>query len=130
MNATNIKAQQSMLNLENALTRLKEALAVPQDSPLAIDGTIQRFEFTFELFWKTLKKFLAQEGIDANTPRDILRKAYSINWLDDEEAWLNMLRDRNETANIYDAEHAQEIYTNIKKNYPIMEKTFLKIKNL
>ena len=41
--------------LSQALDRFDEALAVPLSNPLAIDGTIQRFEFSFELSWKAIK---------------------------------------------------------------------------
>jgi len=37
-----------------------------------IDGTIQRFEFVIELYWKTLKRLLALEGINTYTPRESL----------------------------------------------------------
>ena len=47
MNASN--AGRRLDDLERALARLDEALTVPADAPLAIDGTIQRFEFAFEL---------------------------------------------------------------------------------
>ena len=49
------KIRQSFENLERALARLKEALNVTTCNSLCIDGTIQRFEFVIELFWKTLK---------------------------------------------------------------------------
>jgi hypothetical protein len=39
-----------------SLERLAEALSVRADEPLAIDGTIQRFEFTFEPFWKAVRR--------------------------------------------------------------------------
>ena len=41
-------------DLVRSLDRLGEALRVGAEEPLAIDGTIQRFEFTFELFWKSV----------------------------------------------------------------------------
>jgi nucleotidyltransferase-like protein len=43
-------------DLGRSLDRLGEALAVSEDEPLAVDGTIQRFEFTFELFWKAVRR--------------------------------------------------------------------------
>lgn len=49
-------------NLARGLDRLGEALDVPEGHPLAVDGTIQRFEFTFELFWKLLRRLLLREG--------------------------------------------------------------------
>ena len=50
------KQSQSLRNLGAALERLREALQEPETNSLAVDGTIQRFEFVIELFWKTLKR--------------------------------------------------------------------------
>ena len=48
--------------LGRALDRLREALAEPEGNPLAVDGTIQRFEFAIELSWKALRRLLLREG--------------------------------------------------------------------
>lgn len=40
-------------NLTNAIERLKEALN-EEETEIAIDGTLHRFEFAFELAWKTM----------------------------------------------------------------------------
>ena len=42
--------------LDAALTRLEGALAQPVNE-FVRDSAIQRFEFTFELFWKSLKGY-------------------------------------------------------------------------
>ncbi|MBP1968350.1 hypothetical protein J2Z83_000442 [Virgibacillus natechei] len=49
------KSMQSLANLEKALGRLEEALNEDDNNSLYIDGTIQRFEFTYELFWQLRK---------------------------------------------------------------------------
>lgn len=54
--------EQVRADFESALKTLEEALDVAQ-SDLEVDGALQRFEFTFELFWKTLKLHLELEGI-------------------------------------------------------------------
>lgn len=108
------KAEVSLRNLCRALDRLGKALEVPESNTLAIDGTIQRFEFALELFWKTLKRLLAEEGVETSTPKDTLRKAFQAGWLTDEAAWLQMLSDRNTTSHIYDEETAKRIYDNIR----------------
>jgi nucleotidyltransferase substrate binding protein (TIGR01987 family) len=112
-----IKAKQSLDNLNLALTRLQEALNESPANTLIIDGTIQRFEFTIELFWKTLKRLLALEGIESSTPKDTIKKAYSAKWISNETAWLQMLHDRNETSHVYDENKAREIYDHIKQNF-------------
>lgn len=107
------KLQFSLANLERALDRLDEALAVSADAPLAIDGTIQRFGFAIELTWKTIKRFLEREGIEAATPRDSLKAAFAIGWIDDEPRWLAMMADRNATSHLYSEAEARELYGRI-----------------
>ena len=92
--------------------------------PLVIDGTIQRFEFTLELTWKTLKRQLEAEGIKAATPRETLKQACQAGWLDDEDAWLQMLRDRDGTSHIYDEAAARRIYDSIRAHYPVLRAAF------
>ena len=122
------KVKQSLENLERALRRLEEALQEPVSNSLVIDGTIQRFEFVIELYWKTFKRLLATEGLEANTPREALQKAYAAHWIDDETAWLQMLRDRNETSHIYDEAAARRIYAHIQQNFSALKQTFLFLK--
>jgi len=114
------KRKGALANLERALTRLEEALAVPQDAPLAVDGTIQRFEFAIELTWKSLKRVLADEGIETATPREAITEAFRARWIDDEALWLSMLRDRNATSHIYDEETARQIYARIGDYAPVL----------
>ena len=109
--------------LRHALDRLREALAQPEDNPLVVDGTIQRFEFTIELFWKAMKRLLAYEGMETNTPRETLQRAYQVGWLKDETAWLEMLRARNETSHAYDEVLARRIRDQIRHHFPEMERT-------
>jgi nucleotidyltransferase substrate binding protein (TIGR01987 family) len=111
-------------NLARALDRLAEALDVPEDDPLAVDGTIQRFEFTFELFWKTIQRLLAREGVEARSPKSALREAYRLGWLADEQAWLDLLEDRNLTSHTYREALALEIYRRIPAHYAAMRSVF------
>ncbi len=105
------------------MDRLAEALAEPVENPLAVDGTIQKFEFVIELFWKTLKHLLSDEGIETGTPREALQHAYMAGWLAHETPWLQMLRDRNETSHAYDETTARRIYHHVRANYAEMAHT-------
>ena len=120
----NRKLMQSFENLKKALNRLEEALHEDQENSLIVDGTIQRFEFAIEIYWKMLKRLLLSEGIEAKTPRETLKEAYQVGWLKDEQAWLQMLKDRNETSRAYDEEMARRISQNIVGYYPEMKNTF------
>jgi nucleotidyltransferase substrate binding protein (TIGR01987 family) len=108
------ETKDSMLFFSKALQRFAEALAEDQSNPLAIDGSIQRFEFCFELGWKLIKKMLMDvEGIEVLSPKKALQSAYQLGWIEDEQAWLKMLNDRNLTSYTYREEYAQEIYSKL-----------------
>lgn len=119
----------SLRKYRNAIVRLEEALN-EKDSPLAVDGTIQRFEFTFELSWKTLKRVLAYEGEICKTPRECLKSAFRLGLIDDETVWLNMLEDRNAMAHIYDEKSAMVIYQRIPAYLKAFQKLAKEIMNL
>jgi nucleotidyltransferase substrate binding protein (TIGR01987 family) len=120
--------QQAFLEaLGRVLKRLQDGIAQPNadHDDLAIDGVMQRFEFTFELFWKVLKKILLSELVETTTPRDVLRKAYRYKIIDDEQAWIGMIQDRNLSSDIYCEETAREILMNIKQSYlRVLTKTY------
>jgi nucleotidyltransferase substrate binding protein (TIGR01987 family) len=107
----------SLQQLETALVRLEEALNEPPDAPLLLDGTVQRFEFVFELSWKTLMHVLSEDGIDVNTPRQSLRSAASAGLITDERSWLELLEARNLTSHTYNEEIARRVFATIKRRH-------------
>lgn len=103
------KALHSLEVFDNALSRLEEALRLDA-TDINVDASIQRFEFTVELCWKTLKQFLLLEGVTATTPKSSLKLAYQAGWLAHEKVWLDMLIDWNTTSRVYKREVARKIY--------------------
>ncbi len=67
---------------------------------------------------------LEEEGIEPKSPRETLKQAYAVDWIQNEQSWLQMLRDRNETSYVYDEEKARHIYENIVGYFPEMKETF------
>jgi len=111
------ETEYALKKLENGFSRLKEGVENTSDD-LDRDGVIQRFEFTFELLWKTLKVFLGEEkGVICHTPKDCLKEAFRMEWIEGEEIFLGMLKDRNETSHIYDKSTAEKIFGRIKGEY-------------
>lgn len=108
----------SLGNLERGVRRLDEALAEPATNSLAVDGTIQRFEFVIELFWKTFRRALLEEGVETRTPREALTAANRAGWLEDPDLWITMLKDRNETSHLYNEQMARAIYDRIHSYQP------------
>lgn len=84
---------------------------------LEIDGTIQRFEFTYEFFWKTLHAQLEHEGDSAMSPRACIKRAYQLGIVSDEEGSLEMIADRNRSVHLYDEKVSHTIFERIKKPY-------------
>ncbi len=102
--------------LDRAYKTLKEAVDIAENN-LERDGTIKRFEFTFEVFWKMLKINLDYYGVDCNSPKICIKEAFRNKLIDDGEIFLDMLEDRNKTTHIYDDETAAQIFERIKIVY-------------
>jgi nucleotidyltransferase substrate binding protein (TIGR01987 family) len=119
--------------VRQATARLLEAIAQPE-TDLVRDAAIQRFEFSFELVWKTLKVFLERQGHELGGLRLTLKKAFAERLIaTDEEAdlWLKMLEDRNLTSHTYNQALAENIYRNIVRDYaPLLENISQKIQTL
>jgi nucleotidyltransferase substrate binding protein (TIGR01987 family) len=102
--------------LKRAFQRLDDAVKEAKDE-LDRDGAIQRFEFTFEVFWKSIKILLEHEGYRCAGPRSCIKEAARRGFLEDAEVVLDMLEDRNRTSHIYDETTAKEIFDRIKSSY-------------
>ena len=98
--------------------RLKEALQ-EKENDIIIDGTLHRFEFTFELAWKTIKDYLEYSGIidGIGSPREIIKTAFEQGIIDDGENWIKMMLARNSLSHLYDENKSRKIYIEIKEIY-------------
>lgn len=105
-------------NLKNAKNRLKEALA-EEANDLAIDGVLHRYEFTFELAWKTLKDYLEYLGVQLNTgsPREIIKESFAHHLITNGEIWIKMMLARNSLSHLQDEQNSRQIYDAIKNEY-------------
>lgn len=90
------------------------------DNEFVISGIIDKFSLQFELGWKVLKTLLAYEGSRASatgSPRGIIKEAYAVYPFFNGDLWLQMLKDRNDMAHIYDGNAARDLVTRILKEY-------------
>lgn len=107
-------------NLKKAVARLSEGILELQanDSSVVRDGVIQRFEFTTELAWKATKEYLMDQGfVDINSPKSVMKEAFSFGLISDDKIWIQILNDRNLTSHIYKEEIADEICNRIIKTH-------------
>ncbi len=112
-----IRYIQRFENFEKSFLLLTSALDIHSPSIVEKAGVIQFFETTFELSWKLMKDYLTYLGYDVNSPREAIKKSFSIALLDDGEKWLNALVDRNLTVHTYDESIASAVYLSIKNDY-------------
>jgi nucleotidyltransferase substrate binding protein (TIGR01987 family) len=101
-----IRWKQRFQNFDRAFVLLREALERGPDalSALEKEGTVQRFEYCFELAWKTLKDYLMESGVAISpvTPRQVIKDAFAAKLLSDGQLWMDMLVERNLLAHTYD----------------------------
>ena len=113
-----IRWKQRFANFSNAFKLLSDARDnISRLSQLEKEGLVQRFEYTFELGWKTLKDYLESKGIEAKYPRDVIRESFRNELLEDGELWLEMLVKRNTIAYAYDEETFNEVLNDIDVKY-------------
>lgn len=101
--------------LAKAIERLSEALSATE-TPLQRDAAIQRFEFSFELAWKSIQERARDEGLECVSPKACFQLAFRAGWIDAEEAWLAMVKDRNETAHTYNEVLAKDVYSRLDRH--------------
>ncbi|MBT3456218.1 nucleotidyltransferase [bacterium] len=116
-------------SLLKAQEALKKGVGIAK-SKLEKDGAIQRFEFTYELLWKTLKKILAFKGVVSNSPREVFRAAAKNGLLEDPKFWFEVIKKRNISTHIYNEEMAEEVFDFLQLFEKELEKVIDKIRQL
>ena len=106
----------------SALAQLEQAVAIYQKSQqdaLYRDGLIQRFEFTVELAWKSLKEYLEAQGSTTPiaTPRAVLKEAFAAGVIYDADAWNRVITARNITSHVYDEKTAEDVAAQICNDF-------------
>jgi nucleotidyltransferase substrate binding protein (TIGR01987 family) len=127
MNDKEIRWKQRFQNFGKAFLRLKEAIEINKPSELERNGLVQRFEFTIELCWNTLKDYLEHEGLQFKpTPKETLRQAFKSGIIDDAQVLIDGLDIRNELSHDYSGEKFEKSEINIRDRiYPAIEKVYL-----
>lgn len=89
------------------------------------NGRIQKFEYSSELVWKTIKEFLSfVHSIDVKSPKQSVKEFFLLDIIsnDEYETLLNMLDDRNKLSHIYKEEFFDEIHNKLDGYLSVMKK--------
>jgi len=112
------KLKPSEINVQPFEKALKSLSQILKETENAItrDATIQRFEYTFELSWKLLKRyFKLNNNLDLFNVKDIFREAGKQGFIDKVENWFEYLEARNLTSHTYDETIADKVYARAKE---------------
>jgi nucleotidyltransferase substrate binding protein (TIGR01987 family) len=112
-----LRWRQRFDNFERALQVLQRGVDLARQRPLSEleqQGLIQGFEFTHELAWNLLKDYLQYQGVvDIIGSRDATRLAFQNGLILEGEAWMAMIKARNQSSHTYNLEQAQQIASEV-----------------
>ena len=110
-------AELNLESLEKAIEQLKSGLNqshADPDNELLRDGVIQRFEYTMDLSWKMIQRYLKHiaqvEDSAIRTKKDLFREAGRLGLIANVEAWFGYYEARNETSHTYDPQIAESVF--------------------
>ncbi len=138
------KLEAQIQQFKTALSRLKEVLEMSKTEARFAEASarrvvrysaIQRFEFTLDLSWKTVKTYLEEKrGLICASPKECFREAYRQGMIAYDAAWLALVDLRNETVHTYDEKTAERIYAQLpmalKHFESLSEKIALPVKRM
>ncbi|MEE0034813.1 MAG: HI0074 family nucleotidyltransferase substrate-binding subunit [Coprococcus sp.] len=108
-------------NFSNCLAVLKSAdFEQANENDIYRMGVIGQFNLTFELAWKALQAVLKQHGVEeaeTGSPREILQLGYKVGFVNDQAAWLLMLKKRNVSVHIYNEDEIDELVILIRDSF-------------
>ena len=125
-----LRAEDRLHNFSKALDKFTNVVDRVNDfktegfEDVYLDLIVKRFEFTYEMGWKCLKRYLEFLGLEAKSPRMVFRESFFQGIIKDESVWLDMIEQRDLTSHIYDEFQIQDILN--KKE--IYKKAFLELK--
>ena len=108
------KAVGSLARAVNVAATMIQGTVDTDQEQVVRAGVIQNFEFTYELCWKFIKRWLeANSGgsaVDGLTMKELFRLAAESHLIKDVQAWFEYHRKRNQTAHTYDENTAEAVY--------------------
>ena len=111
-------AELDLSSLSKALESLSKAVErsrrEPDDEEVR-DAVIQRFEYSYELCWKMLKRAIERESpvpaeVDRMSFRQLVREGGERGFIAEVEHWMEYRSQRNITSHTYDQAKAASVY--------------------
>ena len=109
-----------LTSFRKAIDSLSESLEWYRDksttapSEILRDSAIQRFEYTYELAWKMMKRWLETNMgatyVDGISRKELFRMAAEQRLIDDPLKWFEYHEARNQSSHTYDESVAQDVF--------------------
>ena len=106
--------------LEKAIIQLEKGIERKEQEPtdeLLRDGVIQRFEYTMDLAWKFIQRYLRidlqVEESAIRSKKDLFRESARLGVIDDAERWIAHYEARNYTSHTYNRQTANNVYAQV-----------------
>ena len=116
--------------LEKAIASLRLALAQEKNEFIR-DAVIHRFEYTYELCWKMLRRQLiadiGAESVNELSRKDLFRIAAEHGYISDPLSWFGYHKARNESSHTYNEKIAEEVYCAAEDFLPSAETLYSKL---
>ena len=131
-----LRAHDGLIYFERALERLlivvteRERWVAQGNGDIVLDVAAKRFEFTYEMAWKALKRVLDYLGIDARAPRPVFKEAFAQGLLGEEKVWLDMIEMRNLSSHVYDEQEISKILHELDRYLAAFEALCVKLREI
>jgi nucleotidyltransferase substrate binding protein (TIGR01987 family) len=125
-----VRWKQRFHNFNRAFTLLRSAVeerSIDGLSELEQEGLIQRFEYTFELAWKTMKDYLMDHGVVLReiTPRAVIKESVTAGIIQNGQPFIDMMLARNMLSHCYDFERFRDVLGQLSPVYlPALESLY------
>ena len=118
---------ESYATFKKAFSKLKEFIETDNGSEKDKAAIIHAYEYTFELWWKSLQRYLQDfETITEFGPGSTIRNAFQYGLIEDGQDYMDLLKDRNLIAHTYKENIATEIYQRILEKHIFTLEKFIK----
>lgn len=117
--------------LRSATDSLEEAISYFQNLPQGIDAAIvrdsviQRFEYTYELAWKLIQRWIkhnvSPEDAEPRTKKDLFRLAARKKLISEPEDWFDFTEARNTVAHTYNEKNADYVFSMATRFLPVVQ---------
>lgn len=103
--------------MRRSLTALRKVVRMDLEDDVVRDAAVKRFEFTYEMAWKMMRRHLqwvGRQDLDNVPGRELFRLAARASLIEDPGVWFHYHEARNLTSHTYDEANARKVTSLLK----------------